>query len=93
MKLLAMLFDLTGSEKYKMATSQTGSTYISACRQDRNNIPIFARSSYPMNLTGSEKYKMATSQTGSTYISACRQDKNNIPIFARSSYPMNDYQE
>jgi len=37
-KLPGMLFGLTKSEKYKMATSITGSTYISPFRQDRDDI-------------------------------------------------------
>ena len=50
-----MLFDITGSEKSKMAASKTGET--SACRQDRNEIPtaigltMFSRSSNPVGLS------------------------------------------
>src|SRR5664279_1147325 len=56
MELPGMLYDLTGSGKSKMAASKTGCTYISACRQDRNEIPTatppFSRSSSSAELMG-----------------------------------------
>jgi len=66
---------------------QTGSTFISACRQDRNEIPlvicVLARISYAMELsrmfynrTGSGKSKMASFKSGGQ---ACGQDMNDIP--------------
>ena len=71
MELLEMFYDLTGSEKSKMAASKTGKSAISACRHDRNEIQtaitMFSRCSNPMglsvllrDLTGSMKTKMAS---------------------------------
>ena len=78
MKLPEMLYDLTGSEKSKMAAFKTGKTSISACRHDRNEIPaaigqqtMFSRSTNPMglsvwlcDLTGSMKTKMTSFKPG-----------------------------
>ena len=73
-----------------MAVAKTGSTYISACRPDSNEIPngntMFFGSGIHMvplrtmsDVSGNRKSKMAVTSTGSTYISACRPDRNKIP--------------
>jgi hypothetical protein len=79
----------TGCQKTKMAAAETGSTYNSASRLDRNAIlaatPMFSGSSNSMGLlrtlpdtSGSRKSKMAATETGSTYNSASRLDRNAI---------------
>ena len=101
-----ILYNLTGSRNSRWWTPDRNfhlNTYISACRQHRNEISkaksMFSRSTYPMELqemlydiTGSKKSKMAASKTGNTYISACRLDSNAIPkttqTFSRSSNSM-----
>jgi len=65
------LSDETTVRLNRMVASKTESTNISACRQDRNEIPkatsMFSRSSYLMeqkimwyDLNGSRKFKMAS---------------------------------
>ena len=70
---LRILSDQTGGGKSKMAANQTGNTYISASRWDRNEIPTakptFSRSSNSMGLvqtlsdqTGCGKSNMAATK-------------------------------
>ena len=92
----------TGCQKTKMAAAETGSTYNSASRLDRNAIlaatPMFSGSSNSMGLlrtlpdtSGSRKSKMAATETGSTYNSASRLDRNAVstatPMFSGPSNP------
>src|SRR5664279_1414633 len=99
MELLGMLYDLTGSEKSKMAASKTGCTYISACRQDRIDISTaistFIGSNYSMgllgmlyNLTGSENFKMASFKPEVPISHLVDKIGTAITVFSRSSYPM-----
>ena len=70
MTLLRKLSDVTGSQKSKMVATKPELTYISACRQDSNEIPtaapMFSKMGIPMVLlcilsvtTGGQKSKMA----------------------------------
>ena len=94
MELLEMLYNLTRSDKSKMAASKTWKTFISACRQNRNEIPTsktkFSRSSNPMGLsvmlwdqTGSMQTKMASIKPDAPIF----QLVNNIGTKFQPPYP------
>ena len=79
----------TGCQKTKMAAAETGSTYNSASRLDRNAIStatsMFSGYSNPnlmirilSDTRGTGQSKMAAAETGSTYNSAFTIDRNAI---------------
>ena len=91
-----LLLRVSGSQKSKMATTQTGSTCILPSRRDRNVISNansmflvtenkMAAHRLLLRVSGSQKSKMATTQTGSTCILPSRRDRsvisNTLKIF------------
>ena len=64
MEVVWMLCDQTGSRKSNMAAIQTGSTQISACRWDRNEIPK-ATPMFSGSRNSMEILRMLSDQTGS----------------------------
>ena len=101
MKLPKMLYDLTGSDKFKMAASKTGKPLfqlvdrIKTKFQRLNHVFEVQQSNGTISIVRpNRKYEIPNLvvQTGSTYTSACRQDRNEIPMaktmFSRFSNPM-----
>ena len=101
--LMGILCDRTGSGNIQDGGLKTPSTYISAPKQDINEIPTatpeFSGSTFAFGLmgilcdqTGSGKVQDGGLKTLNTSISAPRQDINEIPtatpMFSGSSFPL-----